>query len=554
MRKTSSSLFLLFISILLVSALVAGCSSGGSGSDSGSIIAGPTVTITTTPDTSPTTTQSPQPTTTQSPLPTTTSSPQPTVTVTVTPGPDAAIVLPTPYVNLGYGTASSGQLPVQNTGLGTLTVNSISLSGVNPGSFTINTATPFDVGPGATVPVDISFSGSTSQVYYAAVQVNSSDPASPTVNGQVSAVIGDIYVDGNSGDDGWDGTSPVFVSGTTGPKLTIQAGVDTAAATQVVVVLPATYTENVTIAKSLYLYGGFAYALDPINMVRGGGDTIMDGTANPGVGITVTADNVEISGFTVDNYSGTGIYLDTIDSGLICYNVTSNCGTSGVYADACINTDINYNLITDIGDDALNVRNAGTSDINIIGNHVQYCYGDDGIVVYSSTQNVNVEQNLIHHISQDGITAYGTNILIQDNEMYNCGSENGTIYIYGGYGGSNVQVNRNNIHDNGSTGITLYGADTVTITDNDITDNIGTNRHTTNTGILIHSSIAGTFTCSDNNITGNLGYGFYNDTGTSVTIENNWWGDASGPNPAGTGDPVGGPADYDPWLTTPAVH
>ena len=57
----------------------------------------------------------------------------------------------------------------------------------------------------------------------------------------VAADPAEYFVDGMNGNDGWDGTSSAYVSGTTGPKKTIQAAVDLTKTDDVVTVLPGVY-------------------------------------------------------------------------------------------------------------------------------------------------------------------------------------------------------------------------------------------------------------------------------------------------------------------------
>jgi parallel beta-helix repeat protein len=54
-------------------------------------------------------------------------------------------------------------------------------------------------------------------------------------------------------------------------------------------------------------------------------------------------------------------------------------------------------------------------------------------------------------------------------------------------------------------------------------------------------------TIQSNNFIGNTTFGLYNGYSAPVTAENNWWGDAAGPNQAG--DKTHGNVDYDPWST-----
>lgn len=58
-----------------------------------------------------------------------------------------------------------------------------------------------------------------------------------------------------------------------------------------------------------------------------------------------------------------------------------------------------------------------------------------------------------------------------------------------------------------------------------------------------------------NNIVGNVAFGLRNFTDKKVNVQQNWWGDKSGPrhetNPGGKGDRILGPADFGNWLTQP---
>jgi hypothetical protein len=69
--------------------------------------------------------------------------------------------------------------------------------------------------------------------------------------------------------------------------------------------------------------------------------------------------------------------------------------------------------------------------------------------------------------------------------------------------------------------------------------------HDTSSSLNVHD-----FKC--NNLYSNNNYGAYNLTTTLIDVEQNWWGNASGPthagNPAGSGDAVTDYLDYEPWL------
>ncbi|MBE0431891.1 right-handed parallel beta-helix repeat-containing protein [candidate division WOR-3 bacterium] len=81
-----------------------------------------------------------------------------------------------------------------------------------------------------------------------------------------------------------------------------------------------------------------------------------------------------------------------------------------------------------------------------------------------------------------------------------------------------------------------------------------------NAGDGIYSGYFSSPLITNCNITDNAGFAVRNADPTELVVaENNWWGDATGPfhpasNPGGMGDTVSDYVDYDPWLTMPGIH
>jgi len=94
-----------------------------------------------------------------------------------------------------------------------------------------------------------------------------------------------------------DGSNTGFQNGTLEhPYDTIQKGVNAASVGEAVQVVSGTYYENIVINKSMTLRGAGSYI------------TIIDGGGPPKTVVEITADNVNISGFTIRN-GGNGIHL-----------------------------------------------------------------------------------------------------------------------------------------------------------------------------------------------------------------------------------------------------
>ena len=118
-----------------------------------------------------------------------------------------------------------------------------------------------------------------------------------------------------------------------------------------------------------------------------------------------------------------------------------------------------------------------------------------------------------------------------------------------GLSNSNV-VNYSELYSN-NYALWIEGANN-RISGNDIHDNTGLNGsgvHLTvaASGNLIHFNMI-----AANSQPGQGSQAVSNENGADVVNAiHNWWGDASGPNPSGSGDVVGGGVKYEPWLTLP---
>jgi len=110
---------------------------------------------------------------------------------------------------------------------------------------------------------------------------------------------------------------------------TIQEAVYAAEAGDTILVLNGTYPENLVINKSLSLVGESPSA------------TIIDGS------ITITSDNVNISGFTVvQGRLGRGIWVSSSSGCTISNNTITSCEDEGIYIGASSNNNIVGNTIT----------------------------------------------------------------------------------------------------------------------------------------------------------------------------------------------------------------
>jgi parallel beta-helix repeat protein len=301
------------------------------------------------------------------------------------------------------------------------------------------------------------------------------------------------YVDAGNASGTEDGTK-------THPFNTIAEGIVKVPPGKSVIVAAGTYNEKLIINKGIVLQGA------------GKESTFINGLGYVGNLITIEADNVTISGFTIDGNNSTSV---------------------GIYFN-------NYSFIS--------INN------NIIQNNTSY-----GINYSNSSPTI--ENNNIKNNNYSGIEiATGGAGIIKNNSI-----------AFNQYGirtckDSSPKINNNEISSNSNTGIYCRESATPIIYYNTISNN--------NCGILIDNNLGdvvnpdigneyplGGDSPGGNEITGNTNYGIRNKTNHSIKAEKNWWGDAAGPKWSGnnttTGDRVfwdnviNGTINFYPWLTAP---
>jgi parallel beta-helix repeat protein len=343
----------------------------------------------------------------------------------------------------------------------------------------------------------------------------------------------------------------------------IQEGIDDAGTGgETIEVSTGTFSENVVINKAGLTLINAASALP-----------VIDGS-NTGTVVTISANNVTLQGFKIQNSGATAI-----DAGVIL----RNDGIGGVTGCSVTGNEItgNANALGII----LGSGNSITS--NDIHNNSEY-----GILLIGSNGNT-VEDNEIYFITKDAVAldnlaaltnnpahlAIGSdNNYLKENTIYNI-SRDGIFIghncddneITDGNDISNItsigihvwrdgaQTITDNIIKNAAVGIKLRGSQNSTITDNSITLN--------GIGIEIERFYFGgnwypaqNNTIKNNTISGNTTYGMkvIDNDGVVVNATLNWWGHASGPynnpyNTCGQGNEVIGSLTFMPWWANEAM-
>ncbi|MBL7131536.1 MAG: right-handed parallel beta-helix repeat-containing protein [Candidatus Omnitrophica bacterium] len=346
---------------------------------------------------------------------------------------------------------------------------------------------------------------------------------------------------------------PINSSDTNSIQTAINA-IGTVGGTSTINVIAGTYNENLIINKSLILNGAQAN-VDPRPSQGGrtGDESIIDAQEGSSYVIRITASDVEINGFTITG--GTGdmveesgsadnllfqyniLYDDLASSGdeaiqikystgvVIQYNYTYNILQDAFNLSSSSNGAVRYNEAHDIYTENAAIYCYDATDIDIIGNLIYDVPNNDGIKLGDSGDGSTggiVKDNIVHDAAEDGITIYASGVTIDNNTIYNCGSENGALYLYLA---DNSSVINNQIYNNNAIGLLIHNSDNITVAGNVIYNNDDTDdtKYPGSAGIWLTSS-ATNIAINNDSIYGNADYELKNENSSVVDASANWWG------------------------------
>ncbi|HLI50516.1 MAG TPA: right-handed parallel beta-helix repeat-containing protein [Thermomicrobiaceae bacterium] len=350
------------------------------------------------------------------------------------------------------------------------------------------------------------------------------------------------------------------------PCKTIQSAIDKASSGDTIVVAAGTYTENVTVNKSLTIDGAQA-GVDARTRSTGSESTV-DGNGGPN--FTVTASNVTIDGFTLlgpSNQGSAAIVMQGTYSGeTIQNNIIQNPGRAASFETS--DTVFRQNHVHGVGSpgDGFQENSTNVSNVTLADNLFDGAANSnaDITIISSSAMSTGIVVSGNQSVNSDTLIAlfYTNGAQITDNVITGAGGS--AIYIGGG--STNITVSGNSVTGGTAKAINVAndfgdGANSsITITGNTLKNNAY--------GIYVGATaLSGTIEAHTNAIAGNTQFGVANYSDNLVDAANNWWGSASGPyydnpnlpdacglntnNPHGKGNGVTPCVKFAPWLGMP---
>jgi len=393
---------------------------------------------------------------------------------------------------------------------------------------------------------------------------------------QISSVgIEYLYVNGATGDDLWGGTSPVFISGNTGPLKTIQTAINKINSGGTIDIAPGTYKESLEIGKSLTLnvsgqdetiidgehirriinisgtptvninnltlingssdYGGAIYNSGTLSVIGG---SFSGNTANGGGAIvnfgSLSVIGGSFSGNTASNGGGAIVNFGSLSviGGSFSGNSASNSG-------GAIYNGLDGILSVIGGSFSGNTANGGGAIVNfgslsVINGSFSGNTANYGGAIYKNGGSLSViNGSFSGNTANYGGAIYnsGSTVTVSDTHFYNnIGNHaGGVIYNTGMFVNSVFTITDSIIHQNSAPkgGAIYNGGDSgftyaLIINNSNIYDNTAS----TNGGVLYNNE--GMVYINFNRIVGNSINYIFNNAGT-VDARYNWWGSNNNP-------------------------
>jgi len=193
--------------------------------------------------------------------------------------------------------------------------------------------------------------------------------------------------------------------------LSIQAAVDNASHSDMIIVYPGTYAENVDVDKGLTIISESGNPDDTIVQAADPKDHVFD----------ITVNNVTIKGFSLKNAGGTrerpkaGIHLKSVQNGTISNNILAD-NLVGIFVESSSNNNLIGNTAS--SNELYGIRLQSSSNNRLISNEVSY--NGFGISLISSNNN-ELNNNNANSNNNYGISLFqsGNNRIINNTASNN---------------------------------------------------------------------------------------------------------------------------------------